>query len=139
MDDKLNVFQAVARRMAWLGQRQRVLSQNIANADTPGYVPQDMKALDMKGGPFASLVSRKLAPVAPKVTHAAHLSAGTSGARPFAAADQRDTYEVKPSGNAVVLEEQLIKVAETQMDHQTMSNLYRKHLRLFQIAIGGAK
>ena len=139
MNDELNVFQAVARRMTWLGQRQRVLSQNIANADTPGYVPQDMKGLDMKGGPFANLVSHKLAPLVPTATHAAHMSAGPSGPRPFAATDQRDSYEVKPSGNAVVLEQQLIKVTETQMDHQTMSNLYRKHLRLFQIAIGGGK
>lgn len=133
MDDKLNVFQAVARRMSWLGRRQAVLSQNIANADTPGYRP-----LDMKGGPFAKLMADKLTAVRPAATHAAHMSGpGGGGSRPLKTEDQRDTFEVKPSGNAVVLEEQLIKVADTQMNHQAMSNLYRKHLRLFQIAVGG--
>jgi flagellar basal-body rod protein FlgB len=35
-----------------------------------------------------------------------------------------------------VLEEQLVKVAETQMDYQTMTNLYRKHMQMFRIALG---
>ena len=30
------------RRIAWLEERQRVLAQNIANADTPGYQPRDL-------------------------------------------------------------------------------------------------
>ena len=33
-------------RMAWLNQRQDVLTQNVTNADTPGYVAHDLKALD---------------------------------------------------------------------------------------------
>ena len=140
MDDKLNVFQAVARRMAWLGRRQSVLAQNIANADTPGYRP-----LDMKEGPFARMMVGKLAPVRPAATHAAHIvgaaagpGAGAgAGAKSFESVAQSGSYEVKPSGNAVVLEEQLVKMSQTQMDYQTMSNLYRKHLRMFQIAIGG--
>ena len=91
----------------------------------------------------AGLVARPATRTEPAATlaatHARHLGTADSKAEPFAATDQPDSYEVKPSGNAVVLEQQLIKVTETQMDHQTMSNLYRKHLRLFQIAIGGGK
>jgi flagellar basal-body rod protein FlgB len=30
------------RRLGWLETRQRVLAQNIANADTPGYRPRDL-------------------------------------------------------------------------------------------------
>ena len=47
MAGKLDIFQALVRRMQWLGQRQNVLAQNIANTDTPGYRPQDLKH-----GPF---------------------------------------------------------------------------------------
>src|SRR3569623_968638 len=32
-------------RMTWLHQRQDVLSQNVANADTPNYVARDLKPL----------------------------------------------------------------------------------------------
>ena len=45
-------------------------------------------------------------------------------------------YETAPSGNAVVLEQQLVTVAETQMDFQMMTGLYRKHLDMFRTALG---
>ena len=39
-------FSMLRERMTWLNQRQDVLSQNVANADTPGYVARDLKPLD---------------------------------------------------------------------------------------------
>ena len=42
----LGIFSKLATRMAWLGRRQQVLAQNIANADTPNYKPMDLKPLD---------------------------------------------------------------------------------------------
>ena len=42
---QLKLFQRMSERMGWLGARQEVLAQNIANADTPDFVPHDMKAL----------------------------------------------------------------------------------------------
>ena len=44
----LPVFKMMTTKMDWLAQRQRVLAQNIANADTPGYVPKDLKKIDYK-------------------------------------------------------------------------------------------
>ena len=40
--DKLSLFSVIKRRLAWLGHRQEVLAQNIANADTPKYKPMDL-------------------------------------------------------------------------------------------------
>jgi len=132
MDGKLNIFEAIAKRMVWLGQRQQVLAQNIANSDTPNFIPQDLKQ-----GPFERVLERSVAPVRPAATHAKHIEgqAGRS-ARPAESADQRERFETAPSGNAVVLDEQLIKVAETQMDYQTMTNLYRKHTQMIRAALG---
>ena len=131
MDGKLSIFEVIARRMDWLGQRQNVLAQNVANSDTPGYEPQDMK-----DGPFGRLLARKLAPVSPAATHPRHLEGQSPAPGPSGTEEQRDRFETAPSGNAVVLEEQLVKVAETQMDYQTMTNLYRKHLGMIRIALG---
>jgi flagellar basal-body rod protein FlgB len=132
MDGKLSIFDALARRMAWLGQREQVLAQNVANSDTPDYVPQDLEH-----GPFARLLTRRLAPVEPVATHPDHLRGAQGRAeRPADSEDQRERFETAPSGNAVVLEEQLIKVAETQMDYQTMTNLYRKHMQMIRMALG---
>lgn len=132
MDGKLNIFQAIAKRMVWLGQRQQVLARNIANSDTPDYAPQDLKQ-----GPFARALKHSLAAIRPASTHPDHIQGTAPGQpRPAESADQRDRFETAPSGNAVVLEEQLIKVAETQMDYQTMSNLYRKHAQMIRAALG---
>ena len=132
MDGKVDIFQAIVRRMSWLGQRENVLARNIANADTPDYRPHDLAR-----GPFERILTRAVAAVQPAATHPAHLrgSAG-DGAKGAESSKQRDTFETAPSGNAVVLEEQLIKVAETQMDYQTMTSLYRKHLSMLRTALG---
>ena len=40
---QLKLFQRMSERMGWLGARQEVLAQNIANADTPGYRARDIE------------------------------------------------------------------------------------------------
>ena len=46
---KLTLFRMMSDRMDWLTQRQQVLSQNVANADTPQYGARDLKPIDFKG------------------------------------------------------------------------------------------
>ncbi len=132
MDGKLNLFSVIAKRMDWLGQRQNVLADNIANSDTPGFVPQDLDE-----GQFLNILRRRLTPVDPWLTHGSHLSGTALRDGPARATDQKQPYETSPSGNAVVIEEQLMKVAKTQGDHQTMTNLYRKHMDMFRMALRG--
>ncbi len=128
---KFQIFSALTKRMAWLGQRQQVLAQNIANADTPGYTPRDLKPLD-----FRRRLAEADGKLALRVTNAAHLQ-GTDSPKPrFAAEKERDVYEVTPTGNAVVLEEQLMKVSKTVMDYRLMADLYRKHVNMIKTALG---
>ena len=132
MDGKLDIFGAMARRMTWLGERQQVLAQNIANSDTPDYIP-----LDLKEGPFARLLARRLSPVQMAAVRPGHIATPPpAGEAAFRTKEQRDTYEITPSGNAVVLEEQLVKVQQTQMDYQAMTSLYRKHMNMIRTALG---
>jgi flagellar basal-body rod protein FlgB len=132
MDGKLNLFQVIAKRMDWLGQRQTVLAENIANADTPEFVPQDLSERD-----FRRVLRGQMARVDPVATDAAHLR-GTAS-EPGAARTYRveTPYETSPSGNAVILEEQLVKIGETQTNYQMMTNLYRKHMEMFRMALRG--
>ena len=120
----------MTRRMSWLNQRQEVLAQNIANADTPDFVPHDLKPMD-----FRRTLNR-VAAVAPERTDPAHLVGTRPMPKPFRDEAQRERYETAPAGNAVVLEEQLIKVAETQMEYQLVTNLYRKHVGMIKTALG---
>ena len=130
---KLAVFRMTTGKMSWLAERQRVLSQNIANSDTPEYKPRDMKEVD-----FRNLVKRSSRGVSLDRTHKSHMSLGSERFK-FEIKNSRDIYETAPSGNAVILEQQLIKNAETVADYQLMTNLYRKHISMFKMALGGGK
>jgi flagellar basal-body rod protein FlgB len=132
MEAKVNLFDMIGKRMDWLGQRQRVLASNIANADTPEYVPRDVK-----DNLFKRILRRQIPPVKPAATHDQHMQGTVVRDGPADVARQKDTYETSPAGNAVILEEQLIKVAETQANYQTMTNLYRKHMDLLRLALSG--
>jgi flagellar basal-body rod protein FlgB len=128
------LFQLISARMTWLGQRQVVLSQNLANADTPDYRPRDLKETD-----FARLAGRlgdRAGRVRLATTDPSHVE-NTGVARLALDAHVVDSeYEVAPAGNAVILEEQMAKATQTALDYQLISNLYRKYLGMVRIALG---
>lgn len=127
---KLPIFAMATKRMDWLSKRQEVLAHNIANADTPAYVPHDLKPQSF---------ARNLKPDAPKLVLAAtapnHLPPTRTPANQSEVQD-RNTYETAPAGNAVVLEEQLMKVADTQQSYRVATSLYAKHVAMLKAAIG---
>ena len=132
MDGKPGIFGLLGKRMEWLGQRQKVLAQNIANADTPDYVPHDLKAQD-----FRRLVERSYLPtLKPDATQAGHIQTSNLKAD-GRSEEQKQRYETAPSGNAVVLEEQLINVAQTQADYNAITNLYKKQVSMLKMALRG--
>lgn len=114
------------QRLAWLGQRQQVLAQNIANADTPGYRPHDIE-------PFRDLIAGGSRPLAVHVTSPRHLVGGDRQAGPHAERPMARTYEVAPAGNAVILEEQVAKVNETNVAHRLTTQLYKKYLGMVRM------
>ena len=127
---KQSLFGAIKTRMEWLGDRQRILAQNVANADTPGYAPKDLKPLNFKQQLASSTARVSLA-----TTDAAH-RAGRPPASHFGNRTVRDEQAITLSGNAVDLETELLKVAETGGDYQAMTNLYQKHLSMWKTAVG---
>jgi flagellar basal-body rod protein FlgB len=123
---------ALAReRLGWLGQRQEVLAQNIANADTPDFQARDLKPLR-----FRQLVAAAPATVRMEMTSPGHIESRRNPDGPFKVAEQRTAYEIAPDGNAVVLEEQMAKVSETALSYSLANELYRKQLGMFRIALG---
>lgn len=127
---KIPLLSALVKRMDWLGERQRVLAENVANADTPGFQPRDLKPLSFRDLLGKAEGRMRMASTAPQ-----HLSAAPGTAAPERKVD-RGAYETAPAGNAVVLEQQLMRVAETQLQHATMTNLYRKHVGMLKTALG---
>jgi flagellar basal-body rod protein FlgB len=127
------IFSILRERMAWLNQRQTVLSENVANADTPGFVARDLKPLDFQQE-LQSASQSRLAGLT--TTNPSHIAAKTTtGSGDFEATDTPDV-EANPNGNAVSLEQEMIKVSDTQMQFQAAANLYGKAMSLMKTAIG---
>jgi flagellar basal-body rod protein FlgB len=123
-------FQVLRTRLSWLEARNQTLAENIANADTPHFRPHDLQKLD-----FAHLLADARQGVTMRVTDSHHLpGAAKRDAGPFKTIDAPDR-EATPDGNAVVLEDQMIKLSETQMSHETAISLYRKGLEMLRIAV----
>ncbi len=127
------LFKAIAAKMKYLDQRQRVLSQNVANADTPGYRPSDMKEMDFGG--LLDKISGDRSSVRPVQTNPMHMTPG-GDVRDPKNRNQKVMYEIAPSGNSVNLEEQMVKEAQTSMDYNLMTTLYQKNAAMLRTAIG---
>lgn len=126
---KITLFQAMKDRVAWLTQRQEVLAQNIANSDTPGEPPMEIEPFT-----FGGVVRRE--GIQLETTRDKHMLAPRRGGREFSIDETRKPYETAPAGNAIILEEQMMKLNETGIQHKLMTELYKKHLKMFRTAIG---
>ncbi len=72
--------------------------------------------------------------VTPAITQASHLPPVTTP-EPFEVQKQKRPYETALDKNGVVLEEQAQKVAQTQIDYQTTTALYRKYVSMFKLVM----
>lgn len=125
----LNLFQALTEKMRWHQERQGVLSENIANADTPGYVERDLEAYS-----FGSEL-KSMATVTTSATSPMHISVG-SGGRDGRFGTGSAPFEVTPSGNGVTLEDEMMKVTGNEMDYQAVTALYTRSIRILKVALG---
>src|SRR5215475_14289721 len=127
----LPVLSALRTKMQWHQERQRVLSENVANSDTPSFRPRDLvePKFDSTGA-----VTGAMGPLSMQRTSAAHI-ASFSGSDSFDQ-NRKVGFQTRPAGNAVSLEEEMMKVAANQMDYAAVTSLYSKSLHLLKTAIG---
>lgn len=126
----LPVFQILKAKMQWHQARQGVLSQNVANADTPGYRGRDLKSFD-----FARELSLTSSGLDTAITDRGHIG-GTLRATGIGSREEEiEPFEITPDGNSVVLEEEMMKVTQNQLDYQAVTTLYSKGLGLIRTAL----
>ena len=126
------ILSMLRTRLEWAQERQRVLAENVANSDTPNYRGRDLKAL--KFDDPSQLTLTAVSSVSLARTERAHIGGMSTGGTAFRA--EKGNYEVRPSGNSVNLEEEMMKVAANQMDYQAATALYTRSLNLLKIALG---
>ncbi len=127
----LKFFQLVSNRLEYLSQRQNVVAQNIANSDTPRYRPSDVVPFDQH------MAQSGFGRMAPAVTTAGHIPGRGVNTVEVRSDRINNPYEISPSGNEVILEQQMFKLNQTRSAHNLALNLYRKHAQMLQMALSG--
>jgi flagellar basal-body rod protein FlgB len=123
------ILSMLRTKLHWHQERQRLLAENVANADTPEFKPSDLAPPNFDAAPAG------VAAVALVRTSATHLASSGSAGLQFAL-QRGGNFEVVPTGNAVNLEDEMMKVASNQMDFQAATTLYTRGLGLIKTAIG---
>ena len=127
------ILSMLRTRLQWSQERQRVLAENVANADTPRYRSRDLTPLKFETP--GTVAAAPLSTVSLTRTESGHLAGIGQSDTPFRAKNEGN-YEVRPTGNAVNLEQEMMKVAANQMDYQAVTALYVRSLSLLKTALG---
>ena len=119
-------------KMQWHQERQRVLAENVSNSNTPNFRPRDLVEPKFDNNGATAAGSFNSLPIVR--TSQGHISA--SDAEPAFDQNRRVGFETRPAGNAVSLEEEMLRVSANQMDYAAVTTLYSKSLHLLKTAIG---
>ena len=127
----ISLLSQIKGRLTWLDARQRVVAQNVANSDTPGYVARDLRpptdfAAALRDGGGLRMVQ----------TSAAHMPIGGPNGAPVArfTSEKTPDSETTLDGNSVVVEEQMLKMAESRMAYDAAIGLYTKSMAMITLA-----
>lgn len=125
-------FGLLRERLGQLSARQRLIAENIANSATPGFTPRDIDASAFQRA--ARRAANGGTGVTVAMTHPGHMAPG-GGRSPVAAqVVSRPDTETTLDGNSVVLEDQMVRAAETRMAFESGLALYQKGLQLMRMA-----
>ena len=122
------ILSMLRHRMQWHQERQQILAENVANSDTPKFRPRDLREPDFRA------MNANAGGVTLVRSDPGHF--GLGGGTGVFQADRSAAADVRPAGNAVNLEDEMMKVAQNQMDHQAATALYSRSLGLLKTALG---
>jgi len=131
---QIPLFAMLRGKLGYLSERQRLISENVANADTPGFAPRDLKPYSFD----AQVRAQSGGAALPVVTHPGHLLPKSAGVGPGAASGAKVTRtkdsETTLDGNSVVLEEEMMKMSAARMDYDAAIGFYQKSMTLLRMA-----
>lgn len=138
--DDVPVLALLRQSMSFHADRQQVIAENVANANTPGYTPRDLDESDfhaalrsqMSGGETGGRGALRLT-----TTNAGHIpaSGAGSGSSSLWQASESPDSETTVNGNSVVIEEQMVRAQENRMRYESAVTLYQKSIGLLRTAI----
>lgn len=126
MFENLTAFRMSAAMAKHAGQTQAIVAQNVANADTPGYVARDLPA-------FRTVYAPRDAASTQRASRNGHLHGAMEGAAGTRA------FEVKAqsshNGNQVSLETEMLKSVGAKRQHDRALAIYKTALSVLRSSL----
>lgn len=127
MFTELNVFKLSHAMATHAGKRQALVSQNIANADTPDYHAKDIK-------PFAEAFTSGVAPEDMRASRDGHLNGASGNALDWAVSSTDAGAD--PNNNSVSVELEILKGVEVKRQHDRALAIYKSSMNILRTSIG---
>ncbi|MBE7518557.1 MAG: flagellar basal body rod protein FlgB [Thermoflexaceae bacterium] len=118
----------------WLGglsRRQQAISNNIANVDTPGYRAQEVDFETELRRSIGSSTGRLL------TTNARHIGAAPGRSGQLGSQAAQALTSQRRDGNDVDIDQEMVKLAETQMRYQAAASALNTKLASLRNVIRG--
>lgn len=125
MFDRIETLRMAGALTAHAAERQKLIAQNVANADTPGFRARDL-------GAFAETYRAGVS-TGMRSTRPEHLT-GVSWGGTERAEDAGG--EPAPNGNTVSLEDEMIRIAATRREFDLSLAVTRSAMSLIRVSLG---
>lgn len=130
MFEELNVIKVASAMARHAAARHRVIAENIANADTPGYRARDVRE-------FSSYVNEVFKP---RATRAGHVGAPLVQNAAFRPDQFKDpAIEASANGNSVSIEAEMVRAVEAQGQHARATAIYAKVHDILRLSLGRSR
>lgn len=124
----VHLFDLAARHAQWASVRQTVVTGNVANANTPGFVARDVE-------PFQSVLQKTQLTLARTEARHIDIAGGELGT---AKTREEDSWDINFSGNSVSLDQELVKADETSRAFSLNAAVVRSFHRMVLASVRSA-
>ncbi|MBY5933619.1 FlgB family protein [Tateyamaria omphalii] len=128
MFQKLAIFETAHAMSVHAGQKQAVIAQNIANADTPGYVSRDIPSFAATYAPGSADAFGQ------RATRSGHMHGSMRG--DLTAIAQEDKSFAAPDGNSVSIETEMLRATDAKRQHDRSLAIYKSSLTILRASLG---
>ncbi|MGH1412417.1 MAG: FlgB family protein [Pelagimonas sp.] len=123
MFQNLDIFRTAMAMARHAGNQQALSSQNIANADTPGYRAREMPK-------FQDTLRDSM--IGQRATRSSHLHGNSD----WGVEGSINDIALDPNGNTVSLEEEMVKAVDAKRHHDKAMAIYRSNLSVLRSSLG---
>lgn len=122
-------FTALERGLDYASLNQKIISQNIANVDTPDYKAKEVD--------FKSFLGQSMNQLEAKRTDARHFTFQAAGTNP--AVKTKSAYQYNHNGNGVDLDKEMSDMATNQIYFNALTDRLNSKFNTLQSVIRGGK